>query len=125
MDDSVPQVPTSSGTYHINVCGLVTEPSCENSAVCRVSGSGPEKMVSSYGISKVMTMDFKHDNEGILMEYGEGDTCSPSESLDQNYRLICKPRFESKGLHFHCSDKRWRGLRVSLHIHEEVVQRVH
>ncbi|TWW69178.1 cation-independent mannose-6-phosphate receptor isoform X1 [Takifugu flavidus] len=74
------QVPTSSGTYHINVCGSVTEPSCENSAVCRVSGSGPEKMVSSYGISKVMTMDFKHDNQGILMEYREGDACSPMTS---------------------------------------------
>lgn len=48
-------------------------------------------MVSSYGISKVMTMDFKHDNQGILMEYGEGDACSPSESLDQNHRLVFKP----------------------------------
>lgn len=89
--------------------------------MCRVSGSGPEKMVSSYGISKVMTMDFKHDNQGILMEYGEGDACSASESLDQNHRLILELWFESKGLHFHYSDKRWRGLRVSLHIHEEVV----
>lgn len=48
-------------------------------------------MVSSYGISKVKTMDFKHDNEGILMEYGGGDLCSPSESLDQNHRLVLKP----------------------------------
>lgn len=48
-------------------------------------------MVSSYGISKVMTMDFKHDNQGILMEYGEGGACSPSEYLDQNHRLVFKP----------------------------------
>lgn len=80
------QVPAGGSTYHINVCGSVAEPACENSAVCRVSGSGPQKMVSSFGISKVMTMDFKHEEQGVLMEYGGGDSCPPSASLNQDHR---------------------------------------
>lgn len=104
---SVPQVPTSSGTYHLNVCSSVAEPACENSAVCRVSGSGPDKVVSSFGISKVMTMDFKHGERGILMEYGGGDACPPSESLhsqrrdsscdDLRVRMFTVPAVTSEG----------------------------
>uniref|UniRef100_H3CWI6 Insulin-like growth factor 2 receptor n=1 Tax=Tetraodon nigroviridis TaxID=99883 RepID=H3CWI6_TETNG len=71
------QVPANGSTYHINVCGSVTEPACENSAVCRVSGSGPEKLVSSFGLTKVMNMEFKHKERGVLMEYGGGDPCPP------------------------------------------------
>ncbi|KAK5852634.1 hypothetical protein PBY51_006486 [Eleginops maclovinus] len=71
------QVHVGSNVYHINVCGAVAEPACKNSAVCRVSGSGSEKSASSFGISKAMTMDFKHDEEAVMMQYGGGDPCPP------------------------------------------------
>uniref|UniRef100_A0A8C2ZCN4 Insulin-like growth factor 2 receptor n=1 Tax=Cyclopterus lumpus TaxID=8103 RepID=A0A8C2ZCN4_CYCLU len=71
---------TSSGIYHINVCGSVAEPACKNSAVCRVSGSGSDQSASSFGISKAMTMDFKHDEDAVLMQYGGGDPCPPGTS---------------------------------------------
>lgn len=80
------QVPASGSTYHINVCGSVTEPACNQSTVCRLSGSGQEKMVASFGISQVMTMDFKHEEQGILMAYGGGDLCPPCTALDQDHR---------------------------------------
>ncbi|XP_032398409.1 cation-independent mannose-6-phosphate receptor isoform X1 [Etheostoma spectabile] len=69
------QVPAGSSIYHINVCGSVAEPACKKSTVCCVSGS--DKSVSSFGISKAMTMDFKHDEEAVLMKYGGGDACPP------------------------------------------------
>ncbi|XP_070781683.1 cation-independent mannose-6-phosphate receptor [Enoplosus armatus] len=71
------QVPAGSSSYHINVCGSVAEPACKNSTVCRVSGSGSGKSSSSFGISKAMTMDFKHDEQAVLMQYGGGDPCPP------------------------------------------------
>ncbi|XP_074540826.1 cation-independent mannose-6-phosphate receptor [Halichoeres trimaculatus] len=67
------QVPAGSSKYHINVCGSVAEPACKNSAVCRVSESG----AASFGISKAMTMDFKHEDQTVLMKYGGGDPCPP------------------------------------------------
>uniref|UniRef100_A0A8D0D7T5 Insulin-like growth factor 2 receptor n=1 Tax=Sander lucioperca TaxID=283035 RepID=A0A8D0D7T5_SANLU len=71
------QVLTGSSIYHINVCGSVAEPACKKSTVCRVSGSGSDKSASSFGISKAMTMDFKHDEQAVLMQYGGGDACPP------------------------------------------------
>lgn len=73
------QVHAASGTYHINVCGSVAEPACKNSAVCRVSGSGSEKFASSFGISKAMKMDFKHEIQAVEMQYGGGDPCPPGK----------------------------------------------
>ncbi|KAM4522347.1 cation-independent mannose-6-phosphate receptor isoform 2-T2 [Odontesthes bonariensis] len=71
------QVKGSSGTYHIKVCGSVSEPACKQSAVCQTSGSGSEKSAYSFGISKAMTMDFKHEEQAVLMQYGGGDPCPP------------------------------------------------
>ncbi|XP_068609541.1 cation-independent mannose-6-phosphate receptor [Brachionichthys hirsutus] len=71
------KVPVDSSFYHINICGSVAEPACKNSAVCRVSGSGSDKIASSFGINKAMTMDFKHDEQAVLMQYGGGDPCPP------------------------------------------------
>ncbi|KAK2889903.1 cation-independent mannose-6-phosphate receptor [Channa argus] len=71
------QVPGSSSTYYINVCNSVAEPVCKKSAVCQVSGSGSDKMALSFGIREAMTMDFKHEEQAVLMHYGGGDTCPP------------------------------------------------
>ncbi|XP_077442699.1 cation-independent mannose-6-phosphate receptor isoform X2 [Stigmatopora argus] len=70
------QVPiTSSKNYLINVCSSVSEPACHGGAVCLVSASG--KSAASFGISKAMTMDYKHEEQGVLMQYGGGDPCPP------------------------------------------------
>uniref|UniRef100_A0A3Q2ZJ59 Insulin-like growth factor 2 receptor n=1 Tax=Kryptolebias marmoratus TaxID=37003 RepID=A0A3Q2ZJ59_KRYMA len=49
----------------------------ETSAVCRVSGSGADKSVSSFGHSNVMKMVYNHEDEGVLMQYGGGNPCPP------------------------------------------------
>uniref|UniRef100_A0A4W6DDK0 Insulin-like growth factor 2 receptor n=1 Tax=Lates calcarifer TaxID=8187 RepID=A0A4W6DDK0_LATCA len=66
-----------SSVYHINVCSSVADPACKQSAVCQVSGSGSDKLASSFGISRAMTMDFKHEEQAVLMQYGGGDPCPP------------------------------------------------
>lgn len=80
------QVKGNSGTYHIKVCGSVEEPACKQSAVCHVSGS--DKLASSFGISKSMTMDFKHEVQGVLMQYGGGDPCPPASAKRQSSILF-------------------------------------
>lgn len=68
------QVPVGSETYKINVCGAVTDPKCKNSAVCVQSPGGS---AFSYGISQAMTMDYKHEEQAVIMQYGGGDICPP------------------------------------------------
>ncbi|XP_053300759.1 cation-independent mannose-6-phosphate receptor [Pleuronectes platessa] len=74
------QVPGLSSIYHVSVCGSVAEPACKSSAVCRVTGSGSDTLASSFGISKAMTMDYKHEEQAVLMQYGGGDPCPPLTS---------------------------------------------
>ncbi|CDQ64662.1 unnamed protein product [Oncorhynchus mykiss] len=68
------QVPVGSDTYKINVCGEVADPRCKNSAVCVQSPGGS---AFSYGISQAMTMDYKHEEQAVIMQYGGGDVCPP------------------------------------------------
>uniref|UniRef100_A0A3Q2EC35 Insulin-like growth factor 2 receptor n=1 Tax=Cyprinodon variegatus TaxID=28743 RepID=A0A3Q2EC35_CYPVA len=72
------QVKSSSGMYHINICGSVAEKGCMQSAVCQVPSSGSGKPAASYGMSKAMKMDFKHEEQAVLMQYGGGDPCPPA-----------------------------------------------
>lgn len=75
------QVEGVSGKYHIHICGSVAEQGCAQSAICLESGSGSNKSASSFGISKVMMMDYKHEEEAVLMQYGGGDPCPPGRIL--------------------------------------------
>lgn len=86
------QVPGRSSVYHINVCGEVAEPACRKSAVCQVSSSGSKKLISSFGISQAMTMDFKHEEEAVLMKYGGGDPCPPGTSAALSLTQFVKRR---------------------------------
>lgn len=79
-----------SSVYHINVCGEVAEPACRKSAVCQVSSSGSKKFMSSFGISQAMTMDFKHEEQAVLMKYGGGDPCPPGTSATLNLTEFVK-----------------------------------
>lgn len=70
----------STGIYHLNVCGSVAEASCKQGAVCLVSDSGSGRTAASFGMSKAMTMDYKHEEQAVLMQYGGGDPCPPGTS---------------------------------------------
>ncbi|KAM9704645.1 cation-independent mannose-6-phosphate receptor [Menidia menidia] len=91
------QVKGNSSVYRINVCGSVNEPSCGQSAVCQVSGSGFGQSAFSFGNIKAMKMDFKHEEQAVLMQYGGGDPCPtvttedelcvfPFTFMDQSYK---------------------------------------
>uniref|UniRef100_A0A4W5NIP0 Insulin-like growth factor 2 receptor n=1 Tax=Hucho hucho TaxID=62062 RepID=A0A4W5NIP0_9TELE len=47
---------------------------CKSSAVCVQSPGGS---AFSYGISQAMTMDYKHEEQAVIMQYGGGDDCPP------------------------------------------------
>ncbi|XP_035801950.2 cation-independent mannose-6-phosphate receptor isoform X2 [Amphiprion ocellaris] len=91
------QVNGSSSMYHINVCGSVAEPACKQSAVCQVSGSGSDKSASSFGISKAMTMVFKHEEQAVLMQYGGGDPCPPATGKRQSSILFTCDQSAGRG----------------------------
>lgn len=65
------QVPVSSGTYKLNVCGSVTDKACKKSPVCLVSGSS----ASSFGLSQAMTLNYSREDQAVIMQYGGGDPC--------------------------------------------------
>ncbi|XP_061097950.1 cation-independent mannose-6-phosphate receptor [Conger conger] len=69
----IQQVTSDSGHYSINVCGEVTDPGCQGSAVCLVTATSS----TSFGNSKAMTMNYRHEDEAVIMRYGSGDPCLP------------------------------------------------
>uniref|UniRef100_A0A3B4B5Q6 MRH domain-containing protein n=1 Tax=Periophthalmus magnuspinnatus TaxID=409849 RepID=A0A3B4B5Q6_9GOBI len=86
LSDEV-QVSSGPSTYYISACGSVKDEACKKSSVCEVSSSGLTKTTTSFGISKVMTMDFKHEEQAILTQYGGGDICPQQSSI----LFICDP----------------------------------
>lgn len=85
------QVSSDSSTYYINPCGSVKDDACKKSSVCEVSGSGSTKTATSLGISKAMTMDFKHEEKAILAQYGGGDACSQGSKHQSSILFMCDP----------------------------------
>ncbi|KAK7907744.1 hypothetical protein WMY93_016356 [Mugilogobius chulae] len=86
------QVSSGQSTYYISACGSVKDEACKKSSVCEVTGSGSSKTATSLGISKVMTMDFKHEEQAILTQYGGGDLCPQEATKYQSSILfICDP----------------------------------
>ncbi|XP_011491456.3 cation-independent mannose-6-phosphate receptor [Oryzias latipes] len=82
-------VTAGSGTYHLHMCGAVKDPACKQSAVCLVSGSGSNRSATSFGISKAMSMDFRHEEQALLMQYGGGDQC-PAVSAKRQTSIFFK-----------------------------------
>uniref|UniRef100_A0A672PLU1 Cation-independent mannose-6-phosphate receptor-like n=1 Tax=Sinocyclocheilus grahami TaxID=75366 RepID=A0A672PLU1_SINGR len=80
------QVPGSSGSFNINVCGTVAGTACKDSAVCLISTAS----AASYGNSKIMNIDYKREEQAVIMQYSGGDTCPqvctfPFKFLDKSY----------------------------------------
>ncbi|XP_056125524.1 cation-independent mannose-6-phosphate receptor [Rhinichthys klamathensis goyatoka] len=73
------QVPGSSGSFTINVCGTVTDTKCKDSAVCLISTGS----AASYGNSKVMNLDYKREEQAVIMQYSGGDTCPQVTDKDE------------------------------------------
>ncbi|XP_059504404.1 cation-independent mannose-6-phosphate receptor isoform X2 [Stegostoma tigrinum] len=66
------QVSFEGRTYHLNVCAAVTGvPDCKNSAVCLVSGNE----TASFGNPKAMTLEYKHQDQALILHYSSGDSC--------------------------------------------------
>ncbi|XP_017311659.1 cation-independent mannose-6-phosphate receptor isoform X1 [Ictalurus punctatus] len=76
------QVPFSSGTYKLNVCGSVTDKACKKSPVCLVSGTS----ASSFGLSQTMSLNYSREEQAVIMQYGGGDPC-PSVTVEG---AVCK-----------------------------------
>ena len=67
-------VAAGADSFKINVCGAVSDAGCKGGAVCQLPGAGGGAP-ASYGISQAMTMDYRHEEQGVLMQYGGGDPC--------------------------------------------------
>ncbi|XP_031437958.2 cation-independent mannose-6-phosphate receptor, partial [Clupea harengus] len=67
------QVPTNSSVFKINVCGTIPDSACQNSAVCQLKGA----QGVSFGNSKAMSLDYKREDQTVIMTYAGGDLCPP------------------------------------------------
>lgn len=73
------QVSSGSNSYHVGVCAEADVPrgKCRDGAVCLVS----ENSVTSFGTLKEMKMDYRHQDETVILQYTGGDRCPPGEIL--------------------------------------------
>nr|XP_033791685.1 cation-independent mannose-6-phosphate receptor [Geotrypetes seraphini] len=65
-----------SSIYHIGVCAPaanVPQGKCKDGAVCLISGSN----TFSFGNFKAMKLDYQHQDETLILQYGGGDPCPP------------------------------------------------
>ncbi len=58
------------------MCGTVTGTACKDSAVCLISTGS----AASYGNSKIMNLDYKREEQAVIMQYGGGDTCPQGQT---------------------------------------------
>ncbi|XP_053567150.1 cation-independent mannose-6-phosphate receptor [Bombina bombina] len=75
-------------TYKIGVCSAATSGNCEG-AVCQVSGSN----AYSFGNMKAMKMDYRHQDESVVLRYAGGDSCPPVTDRNE----LCIIPFTYKG----------------------------
>ncbi|XP_048841603.1 cation-independent mannose-6-phosphate receptor [Brienomyrus brachyistius] len=71
LSGAVQKVSSRSGSYSVSVCGTVPESECRGSAICLLSGGS----AFSFGYGKAMKMDYRHEDEAVLVQYGGGDPC--------------------------------------------------
>uniref|UniRef100_A0A8C4YSS2 Insulin like growth factor 2 receptor n=1 Tax=Gopherus evgoodei TaxID=1825980 RepID=A0A8C4YSS2_9SAUR len=78
--------------YHIGVCAEVADVpqgKCIDGAVCLVS----ENSAASFGIIKGMKMDYRHQDETVILQYTGGDRCPPVTEKGE----LCVFPFKYKG----------------------------
>ncbi|XP_006264642.3 cation-independent mannose-6-phosphate receptor [Alligator mississippiensis] len=67
---------SGSNSYHVGVCAKVVDVpqgKCKDGAVCLVS----ENSAASFGNFKEMKMDYRHQDETVILQYTRGDQCPP------------------------------------------------
>uniref|UniRef100_A0A6J0UVP4 Cation-independent mannose-6-phosphate receptor isoform X1 n=1 Tax=Pogona vitticeps TaxID=103695 RepID=A0A6J0UVP4_9SAUR len=85
-------VPSGHRSYHVGVCsGALDVPQgkCKDAAVCFVFGN---KAVS-FGNIKQMKMDYRHQDEAVIVQYKDGDVCPPVTEMGE----LCVFPFQYKG----------------------------
>uniref|UniRef100_A0A8C0J7F8 Insulin like growth factor 2 receptor n=1 Tax=Chelonoidis abingdonii TaxID=106734 RepID=A0A8C0J7F8_CHEAB len=78
--------------YHIGVCAEVADVpqgKCIDGAVCLVSENG----AASFGTIKGMKMDYRHQDETVILQYTGGDRCPPVTEKGE----LCVFPFKYKG----------------------------
>ncbi|XP_078412852.1 cation-independent mannose-6-phosphate receptor [Cetorhinus maximus] len=68
------QVQSGKRTYYLNICAAVTDVpgnKCKDSAVCLVSGD----KAASFGNPKAMTLEYKHQDQALILHYRSSDLC--------------------------------------------------
>ncbi|XP_054826091.1 cation-independent mannose-6-phosphate receptor [Eublepharis macularius] len=86
------KVSSGSRNYHVGVCSHAAEVpqgKCKNAAVCLISS----KSAASFGNVKEMKMDYRHQDETIILQYKGGDRCPPVTELGE----LCVFPFQYKG----------------------------
>lgn len=74
------QVTRDSHTYSVGVCTAAAgldQGGCKDGGVCLLSGS---KGVS-FGRLASMQLDYRHEDEAVILSYVNGDICPPGKSL--------------------------------------------
>lgn len=77
------QVTRDSRTYSIGVCTAAAgldEGGCKDGGVCLLSGSKG----ASFGRLASMRLDYRHQDEAVILSYANGDNCPPGKSWEQD-----------------------------------------
>lgn len=73
------QVTRGPRTYSVGVCTAAAGPEqggCKDGGVCLLSGSRG----ASFGRLASMQLDYRHQDEAVILSYVNGDTCPPGKS---------------------------------------------
>lgn len=74
------QVTRDSRTYSVGVCTAAAgldEGGCKDGGVCLLSGSKG----ASFGRLASMRLDYRHQDEAVILSYANGDNCPPGKCL--------------------------------------------
>ncbi|GAB1300523.1 Cation-independent mannose-6-phosphate receptor [Apodemus speciosus] len=67
------RVTRDAHTYSLGVCTAVGQEGCKDGSVCLLSGSKG----SSFGRLASMQLDYRHQDEAVILSYVNGDPCPP------------------------------------------------
>ncbi|XP_052025662.1 cation-independent mannose-6-phosphate receptor isoform X3 [Apodemus sylvaticus] len=67
------KVTRDAHTYSVGVCTTVEQEGCKDGAVCLLSGSKG----ASFGRLASMQLDYRHQDEAVILSYVNGDPCPP------------------------------------------------
>lgn len=73
------QVTRDSRTYSVGVCTAAAGPDeggCKDGGVCLLSGTKG----ASFGRLASMRLDYRHQDEAVILTYVNGDLCPPGKS---------------------------------------------